>query len=136
MTENWWTRVPDWQLDDRTPLEICRGRVHFWLAMYPQLARALQDVGPLDASDGGVGTASDMTWWERYVTTKADLDMALKHCTERQQEAVRARFHKGLPYREAGELLGIAGKNVHALCHRALDIIAERLAGRGNKTRG
>jgi len=129
--------VPDWAIGERDPLEVCRARVHFWLVAYPDLAAAIRDGCAIDAGEGGgVGGPDDMTWWERYVTTKADLDMALKCCTKRQQEAVKAKFHTGLSYREAARELRQPKTNVHRWCTEAITVMAEKLAGKWDKTGG
>jgi len=126
MIDNWWTSedIPS----GRESLAIARGRVHFWLAMYPQLEMAVRLCCSID-DDGTGSTSSDDTQWERYVTTKADIDLALKHCTSKQQRAVRAKFHEGLPYRDVAEDWGCSHVNVIKLCQAAMTIIAKRLAG-------
>lgn len=129
---NWWTYQPEYSENTRTPFEVARKRVHFWLASYPQLQMAIKLGCSLDAGSGGDDIA-DMRRWERHVTTKADLDMALKHCTERQQEAVKAKFHEGLPEREAAKLL-TGQPDIHRLCQRAIDTMAEKLSGDNSKT--
>ena len=131
---NWWIYQAPYKQDDRTPFEVARGRVHYWLASYPRLLMAVKLGCSLGSGDDGGNDITDMRRWERNVTTKADLDMALKHCTERQQEAVRARFHEGLPERKVANLLSISPPTLHEHCHKAIDTMAETLSGEPSKT--
>ena len=135
MTGNWWTQVPDWAVGEKPALDVCTGRVRFWLIVYPELSAAIRDGCAIDASeDSGGGSSSDMTWWERYVTTKADLDIALRHCSPKQQRAVKAKFHTGLSYRDAARRLGKPKSNVARWCSEAVNAIAKRLSGEWDKT--
>jgi len=137
MVENWWTyeEIPS----DRIPLEIAIERVHYWLILYPHLLRMAEasSGGAFTYGNGGAGPydPSRMRAWERAVTTKADLDIALRCCTERQREAIRARFHRGLPEREAGQVLS-GSPDIHRLCERARITMAKKLIGDNSKTGG
>ena len=131
---NWWTYQSPYKQNSRTPLEVARSRVHRCLAGYPQLRMAVKLGCSLGPGDGGGNDITDMRRWERNVTTKADLDMALKHCTKRQQEAVRARFYEGLPEREAADALGITRRTLRTHRNRALETMAEVLSGSSPKT--
>ena len=133
---NWWTYQAPHKQAGRTPFEVARGRVHYWLASYPRLLMAVKLGCSLGPGDDGGNDITDMRRWERNVTTKADLDMALKHCTERQQEAVMARFHSGLSEREAAKKLGCSQPTLHEHCHKAIDVMAESLSGEPIKTGG
>ncbi len=132
--ENWWTR-PLNILCIKTPLERAEGRVRYWLIIYRELEVALRLDSSLDAEQPGMGSGQDdMTAWERKVTTKADLDIALRCCTRKQRAAVKAKFHSGLSYADAADRMSCSRQAAHQHCQKAIVRMAKFLAGEVDKT--